>query len=129
MIFEFPITSRKVNLVLMKIYFEVVWVSNLYNGEKLRTSCILLRWWWWCPLCTRPTCLVGFLEWVLIETPVCCRHIAPLGHNYTDSDPTSLLLLLNAACFVEKQQMPILLSWLIRPGIEPAIYHIQGYKV
>jgi len=29
-----------------------------------RTSYILKRWWWWwwwCPLCTRPTCLVGLL--------------------------------------------------------------------
>jgi hypothetical protein len=40
------------------------------------------------------------------------RHVAPLGTltHYSDSEPTSLLFLLNAACLVEKQQIPILKS-------------------
>jgi hypothetical protein len=40
------------------------------------------------------------------------RHVAPLGTltHYSDSEPTSLLFLLNAASLVEKQQIPILKS-------------------
>ena len=39
----------------------------------------------------------------------------------------SLLFLLNAACLVEKQQIPIFLVFdLTLPGIEPKIYHTQG---
>jgi hypothetical protein len=38
----------------------------------------------------------------------------------------SLLLFLNAVCLAEKQQIPILVFGLIRPGLEPTIYHIRG---
>jgi hypothetical protein len=38
----------------------------------------------------------------------------------------SLLFLYNAACLVEKQQIPILQSGLTRQGLEPMIYHTQG---
>jgi hypothetical protein len=34
----------------------------------------------------------------------------------------SLLFLLNAACFAEKQQIPILVFGLTRSGLEPTIY-------
>jgi hypothetical protein len=38
----------------------------------------------------------------------------------------SLLLLLNAACLAEKQQIPISVFGLTRPGLEPTIYRIWG---
>ena len=41
---------------------------------------------------------------------------------FSDSKPTNLLFLLNAACFAEKQQIPILVFGLIRSGLEPTIY-------
>jgi hypothetical protein len=37
-----------------------------------------------------------------------------------------LLLLLNAACLAEKQQIPILQFWFDQTGIEPMNYHTQG---
>jgi hypothetical protein len=37
----------------------------------------------------------------------------------------SLLFLLNAACLVEKQQIPILVFGLTRSGLKPTIYHTQ----
>ena len=39
------------------------------------------------------------------------------------SQPESLLLLLNAACLADKQQIPI---GLTRPGLELTIHHTQG---
>ena len=38
----------------------------------------------------------------------------------------SLLFLLNIACLVEKQQIPILKSGLTRPGFEPMFYRTWG---
>ena len=38
----------------------------------------------------------------------------------------SLLFLLNAACLVEKQQIPILVFGLTRSGLKPTIYCTQG---
>ena len=35
--------------------------EQFFSHIMARTSYILMRWWWWCPLCTKPTCLVGFL--------------------------------------------------------------------
>jgi hypothetical protein len=37
-----------------------------------------------------------------------------------------LLFLLNAACLAEKQQIPILVFGLTRPGLEPTIYRTPG---
>ena len=51
-----------------------------------------------------------------------------MGNHVThpDSDPTSLfLLLLNAVCLVEKQQISLIFG-LSRPTIKPTIYHSQG---
>ena len=36
------------------------------------------------------------------------------------------LFLLNAACLAEKQQIPILVFVLTRPGLEPIIYRTRG---
>ena len=38
----------------------------------------------------------------------------------------SVLLLFNAACFVEKRQIPILVFDLIQPGLEHTTYHTRG---
>jgi hypothetical protein len=38
----------------------------------------------------------------------------------------SLLLLLNGVCLAEKQQIPILVFGLTKPGLEPTIYHTRG---
>ena len=49
-----------------------------------------------------------------------------MGNHDTDSDPTSLfLLLLNVVCLVEKQQISLIFD-LSRPTIKPTIYHSQG---
>jgi hypothetical protein len=45
------------------------------------------------------------------------RHVVPLRH---------MLFLLNAACLVEKQQIPILESLVSRPGLKPTIYRTRG---
>jgi hypothetical protein len=37
----------------------------------------------------------------------------------------SLFFLLNAACLAEKQQIPILVFGLTRPGLEPTIYRTR----
>ena len=38
----------------------------------------------------------------------------------------SVSLLFNAACFVEKRQIPILVFGLIQPGLEHTHYHTRG---
>ena len=38
----------------------------------------------------------------------------------------SLVFLLNAACLAEKQQIPILVFGLTRPGLEPTFYRSRG---
>ena len=44
---------------------------------------------------------------------------------YRTKSNQSLLLFLNAACLVGKQQIPILVFGLMRPGLEPTIYHTR----
>ena len=39
------------------------------------------------------------------------------------------LFLLNDACLVEKQQIPISVFGLTRPGLEPTIYRTRGEHV
>ena len=78
-----------------------------------RTSYFSMRswWWWWGPLCTIPTHLIGsFFSIVLAHWNNSTR----VGVSF-QSDTLfwfranqSLLFLLNAACFAEKQQIPIL---------------------
>ena len=50
------------------------------------------------------------------------RHVAPLGHIILIPSHQYLLFLLNAACLAEKQQIPIVVFGLTRPGLEPMIY-------
>ena len=55
------------------------------------------------------------------------RHVAPLGHIIPiPSQPVYVLFLLNAACLAEKQQIPILVFALTRPGFETTIYRTRG---
>jgi hypothetical protein len=64
---------------------------------------------WWCLLCTRPT-----LSWIFIVLANWKNslQVDMLLHMYTDTlfwfrNNQSLLLLLSAACYAEKQQIPI----------------------
>jgi len=81
--------------------------------------------WWWGPFCTRPTLFfIVLVHW----------HNSPLIYMSPHSDTLSwfrakqsLLFLFNAALLVEKQPIPILLSFgLTRSGLEPTIYRIRS---
>ena len=101
----------------------------LYHGENKLHS---IR--WWCPHCTRPTCLVGFFlvlvhcnksPWIDMSL-----HYATLLRFRANQ---SLLLLLNAACLAEKQQISILQSlvWLDHVrchlfSLSRAVYQIKN---
>ena len=54
------------------------------------TSYISMRWWWWCPLCTRPTRLVGFYCASSLKQHSAGRHVASLWHIIMIPKPTSL---------------------------------------
>jgi hypothetical protein len=103
-----------------------------------RTSYIFMRWWWWCQLCTRSVLLVRMYSCSSLkqQSMTCC---CSLTHYSWFQANQSLLLLLNAACLVEKQQLPVLLSlvWpdlglsrqLTWSGLEPSIYLIWAWSV
>ena len=102
-----------------------------------RTSYIFMRW-WWCQLCTRSVLLVRMYSCSSLkqQSMTCC---CSLTHYSWFQANQSLLLLLNAACLVEKQQLPVLLSlvWpdlglsrqLTWSGLEPSIYLIWAWSV
>jgi hypothetical protein len=46
--------------------------------------------------------------------------------HYSDSEPT---ILCSYSLMLEKQQIPILVFGLTRPGLEPTIYHTRGEHV
>jgi hypothetical protein len=73
--------------------------------------------WWWGPICTRPTRLVGFFivlaHWNNSPSIDMSLHWVTLFWFWANQ---SLLLLLNAACLAEKQQISILQS-LVRPDL------------
>ena len=85
-------------------------ICQPYHGEnKLH----LMKWWWYrSPLCSRPT------HWVVLFIVLAHWNNSPRedmslhSTRYSDTEPTSLLLILffNAACLVEKQQILILWS-------------------
>ena len=79
-------------------------------------------------VCTKPTRLVGFLQSQLTEIKVCRQTCCSNRTHYPDFEPISLfLLLLNAKCLEEKQQIPILIVFgLTQPGLEPTIYCTRG---
>jgi len=90
--------KRKMSKLSIKLKY--CWVSdcclmpseNFFNSIMAGTSYFLMRW-WWCLLCTRPTCLVGFLWCQLTETQSIQLHT--LSWFWTNQ---SLLLILNALC-------------------------------
>ena len=70
----------------------------------------------WCPLCTRPTCLIGFLQCQLTETTVNGQTCCSTQTHYPDSEPIkSLLFLLNAKFLVGKKQIFYNL-WVVLTG-------------
>jgi hypothetical protein len=80
-----------------------------YMYIMARTSLFSMRWWWG-PLCTRPTRWVGFLvlaHWNNSSRVDMALHSDTLSWFRANQ---SLLFLLNAACWAEKQQIPILYS-------------------
>ena len=45
--------------------------EHFVGNNMARTRYFLMRWWWWwCPLCIRPTHLVGFSQYYLTRTRV-----------------------------------------------------------
>ena len=46
--------------------------------------------WWWCPLCTKPTHLVGFFSASSLKQQSPETHVTPLIHLYPDSKSTNL---------------------------------------
>ena len=59
--------------------FSVVsWWEQFFSCIMVRTICISMRW-WRCPLCTRSTCLVGFI--ILLAHRDNNPQVASLGHN------------------------------------------------
>ena len=69
----------------------------------------------WILLCTRPTRWAGFLRASSRKQQSAGRHATLPRHIILTLGNQSLLLLLNAACLAEKQQIPILMS-LVWPG-------------
>jgi len=78
------------------------YILQIYHGENKLDS----MGWWWCQLCTKPTRLAGFYSASSLKQQSVIRHVAPMRHIIL----ISLVLLLNAACLVEKQQITILYS-------------------
>jgi hypothetical protein len=59
------------------LLFNVKWeILQIYHGENKLHSTI----WWWCPLCTRPTKLVGLYSASSPKQQSASRHVAPFGH-------------------------------------------------
>jgi hypothetical protein len=58
----------------------------------------LMRW-WWCPLCIRPTHLVGISASSLKQQSA-DRHVAPLGHIIYVLEPTSICSYPSKSCWV-----------------------------
>ena len=102
-------------------------VGNISAYIVARTSYISMRW-WWCQLCTRSVLLVRMYSCSSLkqQSMTCC---CSRTHYSWFKANQSLLLLLNAACLVEKQQLPVLfnivfsLTW---SGLEPSIYRMWG---
>ena len=102
-----------------------------------RTSYIFMRW-WWCQLCTRSVLLVRMYSCSSLkqQSMTCCY--SRTHYSWFQANP-SLLLLLNAACLMEKQQLLVLLSlvWpdlglsfqLTWSGLEPSIDLIWAWVV
>ena len=61
-----------------------------------------------CMFCTRPTCLVGFFQSKLTEKQQSTCRLLHLDTLYWLWANQSLRLLLNTACFIEKQQIQLL---------------------
>jgi len=51
---------------------------------------------------------MGFYSARSLKQQFADRYVTPLKTHHPDSEPTRLLFLLIAACFAEKQQIPIL---------------------
>ena len=122
--------------------------------------------WFWCPLCTRPTRLVGFLSccsifaflfgvlyvivcsfsfshfftvcpsicgfWLPIwylRTFLTGRYFAQLGHIIMIPRQPVIALTPNC-CWIpsEAANIKFIFIGLIRPGLEPTIYHTLGYN-
>ena len=110
-------------ILLFLLVNSCKWLSNcwlmptqqFFSYIMARTSYFSMRWWWG-QLCTRPTSSVGFFivlaHWNNSLWIDMSAHSDTLSWFWANQ---FLLFLLNAACLVEKQQIPILLS-LFRPN-------------
>ena len=98
--------------------FCLITSEHFFGYIMTKTSYILMRW-WWRALCFRSTRWVGFL----LKQFSTERHVTLLGYIILFWDNQSLLLFLNAACLVKKQQIPIF-TW---PGlVSDRIYRTWG---
>ena len=52
------------------------------------------------------------------------KHVAPLGHIILI--PSQTVVLFNAACLAEKQQIPFFVFGLTQPVLEPTIHRTRG---
>ena len=94
-------------------------IFQLYHGKYKIHS---MR--WWCKLCTRPAHLVGsfivLAHWNNRSRVDMSFHLGTFSRIWANK---TMLLLINAVCLAEKQQIAICLIW---PRFEPTIYSTRG---
>jgi hypothetical protein len=104
------------------ILHEVVslfkWKNNCYlmPTQQFFSYIKLFSMRWWGPFCTRPTHLIVFHSASLLKQQSADRHVPHSDTLFWFRANQSLLLLLNAVCLAEKQQISILKS-LVWPDL------------